>query len=340
MTLSGIKIVARQEFRVRLRTGRWRWLLVAWFAVIAAFAALLRYGLALTRSSSEIAEAAIGLPLFGGVMLFVLGLALLVAPALTAQSINGDRERGTLATVQVTPLSAWEITLGKFAAAWLTGLVFLVLTLPFVVWAIIEGGVGPLRALAVLAIVALLIGVICAMAQGLSALFARGITSTLMSYLLVFALTVGTVITFGLALPLTMREQQYTPSVAGNNGEVETYTYDVPQPHYVWWLLAPNPFIVLGDAAPTPPTQINPRTGKEEPVIDMDPLSGVGLMARSMRVERSDGSGPTMDDLQASPAVWPYGLGFEVLLGAGALWLSAHRLRTPVRGLTRGVRIA
>ncbi|RKT86326.1 ABC-type transport system involved in multi-copper enzyme maturation, permease component [Saccharopolyspora antimicrobica] len=330
MTLSGIKIVAAQEFRVRLRTGRWRWLLIAWVAVIAAFTGLLRYGLGVARATSDVGMDNIGLPMFGSLMLFVLGLALLVSPALAAQSINGDRERGTLATVQVTPLTAWEITLGKFAASWITGLVFLVLTLPFAAWAVLEGGVGPLRALAVLAVVALLMGVICAMAQGLSALFARGITSTLMSYVLVFALTIGTVIVFFLSLPLTMKEKHYTY-------EGGTYTSDVPQPHLVWWLMAPNPFVILGDAAPAPPMQYNPYTGKDEPVVEGDPLSGIGVMARHMR---SDVETYRSDALTSSPAVWPYGLGFNVLVGGGALWLSARRLRTPVRKLSRGVRIA
>ncbi|MER7015812.1 ABC transporter permease [Saccharopolyspora sp. NPDC000359] len=333
MTPSGIKIVAAQEFRVRLRTGRWRWLLIAWVAVIAAYTGLLRYGLGMTRASSDIATAHLGLPMFGGLMLFVLGLALLVAPALAAQSINGDRERGTLATVQVTPLTAWEIALGKFVAAWTTGLVFLALTLPFALWAVLEGGVGLLRALAGIAVVALLIGVVCALAQGLSALLARGITSTLMSYLLVFAMTVGTVITFVLALPLTVAEKTSTPS----GSDLPPYTYEVPQPQLVWWLLAPNPFAILGDATPAPPAELNPTTGEQEPLIDLDPLSAIGLAVRATRV---DPTASDYDDVVSAPAVWPYGLGFDVLLGAGALWVSAHRLRTPVRQLSRGVRIA
>jgi len=41
-----------------------------------------------------------------------------VTPALTAQSINGDRERGTLATLQVTRLRPADIALGKLAAGW------------------------------------------------------------------------------------------------------------------------------------------------------------------------------------------------------------------------------
>ncbi len=42
MTRSGIATVARQETRLRIRAGRWRALLVAWFLVLAVFTALLR----------------------------------------------------------------------------------------------------------------------------------------------------------------------------------------------------------------------------------------------------------------------------------------------------------
>ncbi|QUH01476.1 ABC transporter permease [Saccharopolyspora erythraea] len=343
MTLGGVTTVAKQEFRVRLRTGRWRWLLASWFAVIAAFAVLLRIGL-LVLDEENVRP---GIPLFGGVMLFVLGLSLLVAPALTAQSINGDRERGTLATVQVTRLSAGEIAVGKLAAAWGTALVFLALTLPFVVWAVIEGGVGLLRAGAVVLIVALLMGVVCAVAQALSALFARGITATLMSYLLVFALTVGTLISFGLAVSLTVTEEQrtYTTERTDENGNVlpgppvtETYQSEIPHPELVWWLLAPNPFVILADSAPEPPVRYNRITERMEPETSMDPLSVIGYLVRESRQPTSEYAG--FAPVPEPPAVWPWGLGFQVLLGAGSVWVSARRLRTPVRGLTKGVRIA
>ena len=36
----GIWLVARQEFRIRLRTGRWRWLLAAWVVLLAVFVAI------------------------------------------------------------------------------------------------------------------------------------------------------------------------------------------------------------------------------------------------------------------------------------------------------------
>jgi hypothetical protein len=45
-------------------------------------------------------------------------------------------------------------------------------------------------------------------------------------------------------------------------------------------------------------------------------------------------------DPGAGSPVWPWGLGFDVLLGAGAVAITIRRLRTPSRRLPRGVRVA
>ncbi len=37
ITPSGVWLVTRQEFRVRLRTGRWRWLLGGWVLLLFLF---------------------------------------------------------------------------------------------------------------------------------------------------------------------------------------------------------------------------------------------------------------------------------------------------------------
>jgi ABC-2 type transport system permease protein len=324
----GITTIAKQEFRVRLRTGRWRWLLFAWLVVTGGFTVLLRLGLATVDTTGPA-----GIPLFGGLMIFVLGLSLLVAPALTAQSVNGDRERGTLATVQVTRLSAADIAVGKLVASWGTGLVFLALTLPFVVWSIFEGGVGVGRAAVVLLVVALLIGVICAVAQGFSALLDRGITSTLLSYLLVFALTGGTLIAFGLATVAFTERPEPASTVPGQSSEttMEPHTEDV------WWLLAPNPFVILADAAPEPPLKWDPEAQQMLPSTALDPLSDLGYSTRLIRMPTSQRNSGSIQD--GSP-VWPYGLGFDVLLGVGAVWTTIRRLRAPMHTVRRGVRIA
>lgn len=348
--LSGMRTVARQEFRLRIRAGRWRWLLGLWFGVVLAFAVLLRLGLAAVTADEG--GRPLGPPLFGGVMLFVLGLGLLVVPALTAQSVNGDRERGTLATLQVTRLSAAEIALGKLAAAWGTALAFLALTLPVVLWAYGEGGL-PLGTVAVtLLVVALLLGVVCALSQALSAVFARSITSALVSYLTVFALTIGTLIGFGLATALTTERTRVTyeepvfdETGRPVEGETRTSTYRTTRarPDRTWPLLAPNPFVILADSAPRLPRRVDPETGVEV-ARPLDPLGEIGNAVRDARRPPDGLRSQTYlvpdSQLPEPGPVWPYGLAFDVLLAAGAVVVTVRRLRTPVRRLPRGVRIA
>ena len=40
--LTGVRTVAAQEFRLRLRAGRWRWLLASWLVVVTAFTVAVR----------------------------------------------------------------------------------------------------------------------------------------------------------------------------------------------------------------------------------------------------------------------------------------------------------
>lgn len=350
MTVEGVRTVAQQELRLRIRAGRWRWLLGLWFGVVLVFAVLLRLGLAALTGPEDDLQA--GPPLFGGVMLFVLGLALLVVPALTAQSVNGDRERGTLATLQVTLLTPADIALGKLAAAWGTALVFLGLTLPVVVWAMAEGGLPLVNVAVTLLVVALMLGVVCALAEALSAVFARSITSALLAYLTVFALTVGTLIAFGLATALsaettteTYQQDVFDPETGeAVPGETETVTYQsqTVRPDRTWPLLTPNPFVILADAAPRLPTRIDPVTGRDQ-ARPLDPLGELGATLREVRRRQPSvtyGGTEVVTRGRDSGPLWPYGLVFDLLLGAGAVLVTVRRLRTPTRSLPRGVRVA
>jgi len=325
-TARGVALVAAQEFRIRLRTGRWRWLLGAWVVVLTAFTALVHTALLLSGTRGSV-----GVPLFGILMFFVLALMLVISPALTAQSVNGDRERGTLATLQITRLSPLQIALGKLIAAWAVGLVALALSLPFVIWSMIEGGPTLLRVLGVLGVDALLMGVVCAISQALSALLARSITSALLSYIVVFALSVGTVIAFVVATPIVAQERTV-------GSEPNTYVETVNRSDLIWWLVAPNPFVVLADSAPTLPPRLS-TNGLEVVAQPDDPLSAVGASIRRLRRPPSAGQGIYLGTGDTGPAVWPYGLGFDVLLALGAVWVTARRLRAPSRRIPRGVRI-
>ncbi len=379
VTGSGIATVARQEFRLRIRAGRWRWLLGVWFAVLLAFTLLLRGALSSGFSGDNLIYK--GTVIYGGLMLFVLGLALLVVPALAAQSINGDRERGTLATLQVTRLTAAEITMGKFVAAWGTALIFLALTLPLVLFAMTQKGVPFARVVVVTLVIAVLLGSVCAISLALSALLSRTTTSGVLAYLAVFALTIGTLITFGLVTAVTTEKytdsyEQPCPSTTDLTGippeeqqrilrdcsvGLQTFTASRSRPDRTWWLLAPNPFVILADAAPALPketvAQERERERRQErgervtDARDLDPLGQIGSNVRDLRTPpdpissghtfsegplRSGGGTPEKD----RKPVWPTGLAINVLLAIGALWITKRRLTTPSRNLPRGQRVA
>jgi ABC-2 type transport system permease protein len=335
VTRAGIQTVARQEFLVRIRAGRWRWLLAAWFAVVALFTGFVHF----VVQASDPRAANKGVVVYGTLTLFVLGLSLLVVPMLSAQSVNGDRERGTLATLQVTLLTAGDIAVGKLAAAWGTGLVFLGLTLPLDGYAMALGGVPLTRVLVVTLAVGLLLGTVAAVSLCLSTLVSRTTTSGALAYVAVFALTAGTGISFALAAATvkdTIHNSQY--------GD-----YSQSRPDKVWWLLAPNPFVVVADIAPQLPGEsAAERVQREQDqaggrprsdLRDSDPLGSIGRQVRNLRRK------PVTNEADfvrrdGRKALWPFGLAVDVLLGIGATWLTARRLRTPTRDLPRGQRVA
>jgi hypothetical protein len=122
-----------------------------------------------------------------------------------------------------------------------------------------------------------------------------------------------------------------------------------------WWLLAPNPFVVLADAAPQIPDEPADRQGPPEDRVgvrarDLDPLGQIGRQVRDLRRPPSDpenvggallspGVRPEREREEPDP-VWPTGLAVNVALGGLALWLTSRRLRTPTRNLPRGQRVA
>jgi ABC-type transport system involved in multi-copper enzyme maturation permease subunit len=334
--IAGIATVARQEFRLRIRAGRWKLLLGAWALVLLLFTLLL------ASAVDQLSEQELpyrGTIVYGGLAILVLGLSLLVVPALAAQSVNGDRERGTLAVLQVTRLRPVEIVLGKFVAAWGTALVFLGLSLPFVAYAMTLGGVPLRRVVVVTLVVALLLGTVCALSLWLSAVLSRTTTSGVLAYLAVFALSIGTLIVFGLATALTSETYTETfrnecpPDTPGCVAGEQSYESSRVRTDRTWFLLAPNPFVVLADAAPQLP---EPDEEEEFEARSLDPLGQIGSAVRFLR----EGPDAESRDGDRGAPVWPAGLLIDVLLGAGALALTVRRLRTPTRELPRGQRVA
>ena len=351
----GVKTVATLELRQRVRSTRWKIALVVWFVVVGGIT-LLTSGALSFMTGYDDSDVQQGPIIFGAVVFFVLFLGLLVAPTLSASAINGDRNAGTLATLQVTLLTAAEIVVGKLVAAWSAALAFLVVSVPFIAWALVAGGVSFLSLVTTVLLLAVLLAVVCAIGLGFSALTTKTSGSAVLTYLTVAGLTVVSLILFGLTTPLVTYQTEIRAwAVADDHDwesdevpECEWQTFESPQTHteLTWWLLAVNPFVIVADAAPEPTV-----SDDEEYFSASDPLSlirtGVRVARMGPQAEQdwcgayepgyvSPVENPEIDD---SP-VWPWGLGANLLLGAGGVVLAVRRLRIPSGKLPRGTRVA
>jgi ABC-type transport system involved in multi-copper enzyme maturation permease subunit len=362
MSVSRLGTLIRLELTQRLRS-------VAWYVLLGIFALVLLVVTALAITASALTSDSGGW-LFSLLIFLVLLLALLVSPTLSGNSINGDRDAATLAPMQVTLATTGEILLGKFLAAWIAGLAFLVVALPFLVVATLAGGLQPGTIVTSLLILVLEVGVVAGIGVGLSAIIARPLFSVAATYLVVATLTVGTLIAFGLGtatarVEVTAFERNFDnagvyvcspgedPDETGCVEDVppgtcsqwREYTYETARTDHVWWLLAANPFVILADATPTTWTS----EGYPE-----DLFGQVAWAVRAAQIPpqtevRYDycdtatwqDTGPVArDQIQGTAPSWFVGLFVQLILTAALLVWGWQRTRTPARRLPPGTRIA
>lgn len=340
----GVRTVAALELRQRVRSTRWIVALVVWTVVVGAITLLL-FGA--TRQIFAVDDVATdrsqsGPLLFGAVTFLVLGLGLLVTPTLSSTSVNGDRNAGTLATLQVTLLTPAEIALGKLLAAWVAACAFLVLSLPFLLLATIAGPTPLWSLLRVVLMIAVLLVAVCAIGLGMSALVSRSAGSTVLTFIVVATVTFMAPLLFGLGYQTFSSYQEVRvygmPSSWDGTQDVQcewtTEERWVSHTEATWWLLAVNPFVIVADGAGTDADE------------GADPLRAVRDTVREVRA----GAGGQVDEcwadnsqfeaVRSKHAVWPWGLGFNALLGVAGYVLAVRRLSIPQRTLPRGTRVA
>lgn len=402
----GIWTVTSFDLRQRVRSRRWIWALIAWFFVILAFTILIVLSVEFSFAE-EGSTANPGVVAFGGVTYFTLGMSLLLAPTFTATAINGDRAEGTLALLQVSRLSAAEIALGKLLAAWSTAGLFLAVTVPFLIWSVVVGAIPIWQVLACYSVMFLEIAVICAIGLGWSAFISRTAASVVLTYLTIAAVTAMAPLVMGLTAQYTAADDQvrywglngaaadeyykaveaYWAANPDGNGEglpaapIDqcSWSTQINKQYHLektWWLLVPNPFVIVADAAPLPDSA---RADLASYVgTSQDPLLSLQLGIRSLRVpprteidecaqlyaqspayevnwdangnvvsvETQDGtpvpytSPVTSNPIAVDQPIWPFGLGFTAILGAAFFWIAVRRLRTPYGQLPGGTRVA
>jgi ABC-type transport system involved in multi-copper enzyme maturation permease subunit len=365
---SGLRTVAILELRQRVRSTRWIVVLVLWFLALLALTLLVRGAVHASLSPGDSGPGATPQQLdeyaaatvFGIVVFLVLGLGGLVAPALTATSINGDRSAGVLAALQTTLLTPAEIALGKLLAAWVTALALLAAALPVLGWAYLGGGTPVTRLLTTLAVLSLSLLVVCAVGLGWSAVAARSSSSTVLTYLTVLFLGLGLPIMFAVTAPLAQETRavqvrhEGPPRLDADGNPVapgacvtDTEQRTDFRTDRTWWLLAANPFVVVADSAP--PVRLAGAFGIGEPLtairdavrqLRLPPAQGVVDECVQSNESFQESERQRQQDADALPATWPYGLAMDLVLGAGFTLIAVRRLRAPARTLPRGTRVA
>lgn len=350
LRLRGLWLVTSLELRQRLRSKRWYVALAVWTVVLLGIGAL---GLAPTLYTAQWdGLEPIAAMIFSLQIILVLFAMLLVVPALSAGSINGDRTAGTLATLQASLLSPVEIVLGKLLAGFLTGLAFLVLALPSVVPIALLGGIGPLYFLRTVLVIVLLTLCVTAVGLGLSAITQRQLGSVVLAYVIVFGVTAVLPIAWGSSAIFLQQEREvtrYTSTYTDDSGPVQcrrsTRTVEVPRIDLSMPLLWGNPVVLLAEAAPPLPENL-----WDEPEENLDVLRMVKTGVHFATTVAHPAHNNTCDpddigypaELAAPPnrPVWPMGLGLWLLGGGVSVAVAVRRLAVPIRRLGAGTRIA
>jgi ABC-type transport system involved in multi-copper enzyme maturation permease subunit len=309
-----------------------------------------------TLSNGTALSAAIGHAIFGGLLMVETLLVLVLAPAFTTGAISLEREKQTLDLLVTTPLSTLGMVIGKLFSALTYVFLLILASIPFASLVFVFGGVGPddlVRAYAFLFALAFGMG---ALGLFVSALVKRTQTATVITFVLVLVLSIGT----AAAHQFWQVAARQTSSTGGI-----LLTQRQRAPEAVLWL---NPFVAdldmvcatapdsyhasceyissvtgrpyFGAPSPTGPT-IDFPVPEDGGGIDFgfdrdEPAVNVEGADRIVRLPGGSGSGTTTSDQIAfgfpRDTFWPKSAAAFVLLGIVATLLSAQ-LVSPTRRL-------
>ncbi|GAA4518495.1 ABC transporter permease subunit [Brachybacterium paraconglomeratum] len=347
----GLWLVTSLELRQRIRSVRWYVALAVWTLVLLGIGGL---GLAPTLYTAQWDSLEpVAAVIFSLQVILVLFAMLLVVPALSAGSINGDRTAGTLATLQASLLSPVEIVLGKLLAGFLTGLAFLVLALPSIVPIAVLGGISFFYFVRIVLVIALLTLCVTAVGLGLSAVTNRQLGSVVLAYVIVFGVSVVLPITWGSTAIFLQQDREVTTyhsttEVAAGTSVprcvAEQDTVSLPRIDLTMPLLWGNPVVLLAEASPTLPTDWS----EDEQNADVLRLVKMGMRGAATIVHPAhnnfceSGQEGYPEELAEVPnrPLWPMGLTLWMLAGGASLALATWRLAIPIKHLGSGTRIA
>src|SRR5438093_512549 len=190
----------RKELRQRMRERR-AWLLPSLYLLaLGATVAVTYYfktGNPLSFGQwSEPQGAEVGSSVFTTVAYTQMALLLLLAPVFSAGALTIEKEQRTLAALLTSLLTPAKIWWGKFVASLLFLALILVSALPVLSLASALGGVGLQELLVASGITLVILASLCAVGLYCSSYFRRSVHATAVTYAVVIALTVVTLVLF------------------------------------------------------------------------------------------------------------------------------------------------
>lgn len=325
-----INPVLRRELIERWR-GRRAFLVISAYVALLAVVTLLLYWIGTEFIEQRLrwggfqvlaAGPTMGRFLFENLLAFVMLLVLFIAPGYAAAQISGERERRTLALLQITLVRPAQIVTGKLGAsvAWL--LLLVVTAMPVGTVAFFLGGValGDLaRGVVTLVVVAICVA---AVSLGVSSLTRKTTASVVLTFGVVLTLVLGTL--FGALVESAVREFRFdertrpvalyanpfyglADAVRANS----TVGQDLPSVLTAIGFALPQPRFA-GGAVPEP--MIEAPLTRVDPAVRMLPGGrGVGLAGQHRGPDRTP--------------VWLVTLGIYLLLGAAGFTVATRRVR-------------
>jgi ABC-type transport system involved in multi-copper enzyme maturation permease subunit len=221
--------VVSRELTERMRGLRAFVALAVFVLLLTITAFLVHEGVQASSSVFDLsARTRVGRQVFEAVVLIMAVLVLFFVPGLTAGAIAGERERQTLAPLQVTLLRPGSILVGKMMAAMAYLLLMLVAALPVLTAAYLLGGIRIVDVAKALAAVVLMAVLLATIVVAVSAFAKRVQTATVLAYGVTALLVLGGPIAFLTASVLDDRS-------AGDQTAAPAF------------LLTPNPIVLVAD---------------------------------------------------------------------------------------------
>jgi len=175
--------VAVKELRERMRGGRAFAVITVYLMLMSAFAVILFFANApFTRGLSTSVTGDLGRATFGGLVGLELVLMMFIAPAFTAGSVTGERERQTYDLLKITLLPRATFLVGKLESALGFIVLLLLAAIPLQSIAFLFGGVTETEL--ILSLVILLVTAVTFGAVGVffSTLTEKTVTASVRSY--------------------------------------------------------------------------------------------------------------------------------------------------------------